>query len=200
MTILAVEIRRLDPQTATDAEWRALNTLNNILEAEFFPEDPPQKLETTMSHVRDIPAYVDARRWHAWQGDELVGRGLFSIWSPNDNRHLADFWIGVRPDMRRQGIARRLLAPIVAAAEQEQRRLLVTWSTDRVAGNDAFLNRLGAHMGLETHTNQLRIADVDRAQLRAWEERARERAPGFQLGFWEGAHPEELIPPMIEAR
>jgi GNAT superfamily N-acetyltransferase len=55
-------------------------------------------------------------------------------------------------------------------------------------------------MGLETHTNQLRIADVDRAQLRAWEERARERTPGFQLGFWEDAHPEELIPAMIEAR
>jgi GNAT superfamily N-acetyltransferase len=200
MTILAVEIRRLDPQTATDAEWRALNALNNILEAEFFPEDPPQKLETTMSHVRDIPAYVDARRWHAWQGDELVGRGVFSIWSPNDNRHLADFWVGVRPDMRRQGIARRLLAPIVAAAEQEQRRLLVTWTNDRVPASDSFLNRLGAHMGLESHTNQLRIADVDLDQLRAWQERARQRAPEFQLGFWEGAHPEELIPAMIEAR
>src|SRR6478672_13875397 len=91
MTILAVEIRRLDPQTAPDAEWRALNTLNNILEAEFFPDDPPEKLETTIKNVRDVPAYVDVRRWHAWQGDEIVGRGVFSIWSPNDNLHMADF-------------------------------------------------------------------------------------------------------------
>src|SRR5689334_12380986 len=84
MTILAVEIRRFDPTPANDAEWTALNKLNNILQAEALPDDPPETLETTISHARDIPAYVDSRRWHAWQGDEIVGRSLFSIWSPND--------------------------------------------------------------------------------------------------------------------
>lgn len=57
----------------------------------------------------------------------------------------------------------------------------------------AFMERMGARMVLAGHQNQLDLQDLDRDLLRRWQEGARERASGFDLGLWEGDYPEESI-------
>jgi GNAT superfamily N-acetyltransferase len=44
-----------------------------------------------------------------------------------------------------------------------------------------------------TTTNQLLLAEVDHDMLRAWQERAGERASDFELGLWRGPYPEEEL-------
>ena len=41
------------------------------------------------------------------------------------------------------------------------------------------------------------IADLDREILRQWQERARERGAGFEIGQWEGRYPEEDIDAIV---
>lgn len=55
------------------------------------------------------------------------------------------------------------------------------------------MERVGASRGLETHTNQLVVADLDRELINSWLERGQQRAAEFELGFWEGAYPEAQI-------
>ncbi|MBI5029771.1 MAG: GNAT family N-acetyltransferase [Chloroflexi bacterium] len=57
---------------------------------------------------------------------------------------------------------------------------------------------LGAHAGLAAHTNQLKIADLNRDLVRQWQERAQERAASFELGCWDSAYPEENIQAVAE--
>jgi hypothetical protein len=56
------------------------------------------------------------------------------------------------------------------------------------------MERLAATHGLEAHTHQLRTADLDRELVRRWKETAKQRAVGFDLGFWDGPFPEPELP------
>jgi GNAT superfamily N-acetyltransferase len=114
------------------------------------------------------------------------------------NEHLADFGIEVAPTHRRRGIARGLLANAVAVAKEKGRTLFITGSSGRVPSGAAFLERVGATRGLESHTNQLAIADLDMTLVREWQERAAERASGFELFWHEGVMPDELVGPACD--
>ncbi len=111
----------------------------------------------------------------------------------DENRHLARFDIAVLPEFRRQGIARRLLGVIAEIPQRGERRLLIAATHGSVPAGETFMRRLGAHMALADHTNQLDLRDLNRDLLRLWLERASERAADFELGLWEGELPEEEI-------
>src|SRR4030067_500841 len=57
------------------------------------------------------------------------------------------------------------------------------------------LRRAGAHVGLESHTNQLELRDLNRDLIRRWQERAAERAAGFDLLVWTAGPPDEFVEP-----
>jgi len=115
-----------------------------------------------------------------------------------ENQHLGQFEITVLPEYRRQGLGRQFLAVIAETAQQEGRRLLMTNTTDRIPGGAAFLTRMGAKKGLEAHTNQLRIVDLDRGKLADWLARGQRSLAEFDLGFWDGAYPEESLEAVAE--
>ena len=94
---------------------------------------------------------------------------------------------------RRRGVATRLLRPVAEAARKMDRRLLFTSTTSRAPAGDAFMRRIGGAIGLTNSASQLHIAELDRDLMRAWRERARERASRFELGFWEGPYPDEDV-------
>src|SRR5690349_6551565 len=155
-------VRVFDPATATEAEWAALNRLYNALQAETDPDDEPQSLAQTQGAILHSEPTTHYKFWvvPAPDGDEFVASGRVETWDTEDNRHLADFYIEVRPAYRRRGLARRLLAPIAQEVRDRSRRLLRTWTTDRIPGGAAFMTRLGAKLGQEGHANQLRLADL----------------------------------------
>ncbi|MBI3741062.1 MAG: GNAT family N-acetyltransferase [Chloroflexi bacterium] len=185
-------IIRFDLKAARDTEYRAANALSNQLRAERLPDDPPIPLDEEIRNWQNIPPFVEVHAWSVWDAARarVIAGGVMSFLLMNENKHLADFNLQVLPEFRRQGIARQLLARVVADAQDAQRTLLVTNTHQRVPAGEIFMHRIGASKGLENHVNQLRIADLDRALMQAWIARAQARAKDFELGWWEGKFPD----------
>ncbi len=195
MTPTAVEIAPFAFANAADDEYEALNRHFNRAKAETLPDDPPTPLEETIAQMKNVPPFVGIYAWVGWNPDktEMVAAGGVSFLRMEENQHLAQFDLSVDQDYRRQGLGRELLRQAVQAAQAENRRLLMTGTNERVPAGEAFMTRLGAERGLEMHTNQLTLADLDLALIERWQEEGATRAAGFTLGFWDGAYPEDQL-------
>ncbi len=195
MSPLAMLAVPFNLQEASRLEYELLNTFENRMHAERLPDDPPISLDEFIQRVQTIPPIIEVTKWVVWNADRtaIVGAGDVTIFRTADNQHIADFGIEVLPEYRRQGIGRSLLGKISDVARREGRRLMITGTNERMPGGAAFMERLGAEKGLEAHTNQLDLAELDRDVLRAWLERGQARAAEFELGFWSGAYPEGQI-------
>ena len=195
MTPTAVEIEPFAFADATDAEYEALNRHGNRGRAETLPDDPPTPLEETIAQMKNIPPFVGIHAWIGWNDDktEIIASGVVSFLRTEDNQHLAQCELYVDPEYRRQGLGRSLLRQATAAAQTENRRLLITETNERVPAGEAFMMRFGAERGLEMHINQLTLSELDPALIEQWQTEGAARAAGFTLGFWNGAYPDDQI-------
>jgi GNAT superfamily N-acetyltransferase len=195
----AVKIHPFDKETS-QAQYAALNRHTNRIRFERLPDDPPIPLDETIQNLHNIPPFVDLKLWTAWNPDqsEIIGVGTAAILRMEENKHLVQFELTVVPEYRLQGLGRQLLSLIADISQKENRHLLMTNTVDRVPGGAAFMNRIGAKKGLEAHTNQLRIADLDRGLITDWLDRNQRNLTQFELGFWDGAYPEEQLQAIAE--
>jgi mycothiol synthase len=195
-------IETTDPEQMTHEQWSALTVFNNRMRAEMWPDDPPQSVEETITRLRSVPPFVNVCRWRvsAIDKDRVIAKGHIVTYATEDNQHVADYNISVLPELRRQGIAKRLLRRIADVTRERNRRLLITGTDSFVPDGEAFMKRIGAEAALEEQANRLLLADVDRELIREWRRRARERASGFELGVWEGPYPEADLDAIIEMK
>ncbi|MFN8497421.1 MAG: GNAT family N-acetyltransferase [Anaerolineae bacterium] len=193
-----MQIQQFDPASATDADWTALNRFENDFEAELWPDDPPVPVERTIMERTLHSAWIERSVWLArGDNDEILGLGGCGIWNLQHNRHIARVELKVLPAHRRQGLGERLLARIANAAEAAGRTLLLGWAESSLPDGNAFAVGLGAKAGIPNSTNQLDMRDLDAALMRRWIERARERAAGFRVGFWDRAYPDDVMDGML---
>jgi GNAT superfamily N-acetyltransferase len=185
-------IRPLD-KSATPAEFAALNGHINAIRKEHLPDDPPMPVEETTANIQSLPSFVDLRMWNVWDGECILASGHVVFIHMGANLHLAQFDISVLPEYRRQGLGKELLSLVVQAMQGEGRRTLMTSTVDRIPAGEAFMIRMGSKRGLETHTNQLRLSDLDRDLLQRWLEQGRQNLSEFTLGFWDGPYPEDQL-------
>jgi len=188
-------------RAARPEEYRALNECLDRLRAEAMPEDPPIPHEERLTRWQSQPSFVVTRDWIVWNPERsrIIAHAGCGFEDAPENRHLVGFGISVLPELRRQGLGTRLLTEVAKMAAQAERTLLLTDTNARVPAGQAFVERLGAERGLEAHTNQLLLSDLDPALLRRWLDEA--PVEEFELGLWEGPFPEaELgaIAQMIE--
>lgn len=193
-------IKPLDLRNASAQEYAAMNIFANRLRAEQLPDDPPIPLDEMVQGCHNMPPFQYIPTWVVWRtdGSQIVARGHVSWLDVPENRHLVEFKIWVLPEYRQQGLARQLLPLIAQATRSENRHTVLTDTNERIPAGAVFMERLGAHAGLAAHTNQLKIAELNRDLVRQWQDRAQERAAGFELGFWDGAYPEEDIQAVAE--
>lgn len=182
-------------RSAEESEYQALSRLYHRLHAEREPDDPPVPAEEQIHQWKNLPDFVEAFAWTVRQGDsaERIAAARGDLLRIEENAHLLQFRIEVLPEYRRQGIGTRLLACICETAEREKRRMLISDTSERIPAGEAFMRRLGASKGLESHTNQLRVEDVDHDLLRRWQQPATDRSDRFETGFWDGPYPEDQI-------
>ena len=194
------KIRPFNVASAAQEEFAALNRHTNRMRLERLPDDPLIPLEESIQNLKNIPPFVELLLWAAWNPDqtEMVGLANVALLRLEENKHLAQFELTVLPEYRRQGLGRQLLSLIAEASSKDNRRLLMTNSTDRVPAGEAFLLRIGAQKGLEGHTNQLRLVDLDRGLISRWLERGKQNSTNFELGFWDGPYPEDQIQQVAE--
>jgi mycothiol synthase len=195
MTTETFKIQPFSPKDATRSEYEAMNRHINAMRRERLPDDPPIPLEETIQSMQNIPPFVYERAWVAWNADrsEIIAESELVMLRMEENKHLAQVDISVFSAYRRQGLGRRMLALIAEAARAENRSHLITGTVDRIPAGEAFLLRIGAKKGLESHVNQLRIGELDRGLIERWLERGKENAPEYELGFWDGPYPEEQL-------
>jgi len=196
---MPVDIRAWDFKHGTEEEVAAFNRCSNQMRAERWPDDPPVPVEETAQELKHFPDHIERTFWTGWARDAFrIGAYGLIRYSFEDNLHMAEFSIDVLPEFRRQGLGTEFLSRIVQVAKEQYRRLLITDTTARIPAGEAFMLRIGAEKGLETHSNQLVIADLDPDLLREWQERARERGAGFEIGQLEGRYPKEDIDAIVD--
>ncbi|MCB8981414.1 MAG: GNAT family N-acetyltransferase [Ardenticatenaceae bacterium] len=191
------QIREFVAAEATEGEFAALRAYENTIRAERTPEDPPKSVAAVKADWQSMPPFLQVRVWLVWDTAEtaVIAQGLIAFTNTEENQHLAQVGIAVRPEYRQQGIGRALLALIAAEAGAQNRRLLVGNTNGRVPAGEQFMEQLGGSRGLATHLNQLALADVDQSLLQNW----RQNAPisEFTLGLWEGPYPEEQLADIV---
>lgn len=196
---MSLKIKLFDYRNAADFEYKAYNDCRNQIRAERLPDDPPIPLEEAIQGFKNFPDYIDLSLWVAWDERETSIMAYAMARLPQeDNLQLAQFVINVLPEFRRQGLGREFLSRIADVAAREKRKILIAGTIARIPAGEAFMERIGAERGLETHTNQLMMADLDGKSLDQWINKASERAAGFEIGFWEGEYPEGDIDAIVD--
>lgn len=200
MTTTNLHVERFDAQEADERGLNALHAFMNEMNAEYWPEDPPKPYPETVGRWQALPPFVEREAWAAWNDGEIVAMGIADVWRVADNQHLADVEIEVLPEWRNRGLGTELLERTVEVAERKNRRLLLGGTDTKIPEGGAFLERLGARVGITIRTNQLNVSDLDRDQMRAWIEQGRERASDYALGLWDGPYPEDQIEAVVKLR
>jgi mycothiol synthase len=190
-----ITIRSIDIRNISDDDARASHELRVAMAVERAPDDPAPKWEETEAQLRSIPPFVDVWVWVVEQEGKTLGTADLGVMRADENQHLAQFSIKLLPEIRQQGIAKQLLREIMAVAESENRTLLMADSASTVPSGAAFLERIGATVGLESHVNQLKLAEVPVGLLDTW---TSDLADGFTSCLWAGAYPEENIQEVID--
>lgn len=189
-----IVIEEVDLPSLSEEDIVAANTFGNIMRAESNPEDPPRPVELTRASLRNIPEVVWLRQfWGRDPDGAIAASGTASYLRTEQNRHLLQAEISVRPDRRRLGLGTALLGLVADVAEQEGRTLLMGNTSERVPAGEAFAALVGAERAIAVHVNRLLLADVDRDLVARWAAEGPGRAPDYSLVAVDGGYPDELI-------
>jgi mycothiol synthase len=184
-----------DVQTASDTEFQAALTLSNIIRAEIFPDDPARTLETLKKTWR-ANSMFEKEKDTLWvithEGEHAAHLWTFVNYY-DDNRHLMSIELLVHPEYRRKGLAKQLLEKALETSQNEQRTHIISWTHSTIPAGTVVAEKIGAKRGLEGHTNQLVLAELEQSLLTKWSGDTKETAKDFELGFWLGAYPTEKI-------
>ena len=194
LTLTSFDFRNSD--TAT---YAAATAFFNRMNAERLPDDPPHTLEENIAGWRSIPDFVDIEAWGVWRNADqtVVAAGSVDHLVTGQNEHVVEFTVEVLPEFRRQGLGTQLLRQIVAVTQRKQRTLMITNTDERIPAGALCVERLGARRGIENHTNQLRMHDLNRALVEKWLAAGKANEGEFELGFWDGAYPDADLPQVL---
>jgi mycothiol synthase len=187
-------LKLFDPDTADNTYFKARHTYLNLSRQEKMPEDPPRSLEASIKSARSwkLLEKVTIEVWHVWEADTIVAELFIAAPFYDENRHLIDAELEVLAPYRQRGYAKGLLLKVIEMADTYNRTLAIDNTSSRIPAGALFAERLGASRGVETHTNQLELAELDKTLLETWMTNAKTSAKEFELGFWVG-YPEEEI-------
>ncbi len=115
-------------------------------------------------------------------GIEGVGIGIH--WMDGTNGHLQWAQILVRPESRRMGHGRRLLARLAAVAASCGRSVMLADAYDTVPAGGAFAQAVGAHAAMREHISVVETDALDRTMLEAWRQDEPIRAEGYEVLSW----------------
>ncbi len=188
-------LKQFDPETASHDYFKARHAYQKLRQQEEMPEDPPRSLEFSITNAKNWKLFEKQKLevWHLWEQDTIIAELFAEVAFHEDNRHLMWCSIGILKPYRRKGFSRLLLDKLITMADGYERTLLIAESNSRVPDGIAFAEHLGAKRGVESHTNQLVLTDIDKTLLETWIENAETNAKKFGLGFWGDTYPEEEI-------
>lgn len=197
--MMATEI--IDPLTLDATTLDLYTDLVNQYRHELDPDQPLYDAAEVRRQISTVVDFFREERYIVWNADrtQIVGRCYVGCLTGFDtNRALADGFVYVAPQYRRQGVGRRLLQPMVDAMWRWERTILTSFTDSRMVEGEQALAVVSPRKGMAQVISELVLADVDRALLADWVARAQERAAGYTLRFFDGAYPPTLYDAMAE--
>lgn len=186
-----------DPLTAHRNMWSQFHELRRINDAETSPGDPVMPDDLVEAIMKRPDPFEFRDRYVIASGEEMLSlfRGV-GVTPANPeyttNKHL--YWAGgfVRPDRRRQGIA-RLWLPLIAELMDSRGATVLGFSAQLESGH-AFLKWLGAAPKLTEIESRLDLTQVDWGMVERWVREGQERSPNTRLEVYHGPLPEAMWP------
>lgn len=142
----------------------------------------------------------DRHDWFVERDHAGTARGLAHLerWFMAENRELAECEILVDPECRRRGVGRRLLRHLLDRASADQRTSLIAWGP-RTAACTAFWEHFGLERRYDERISRCDLTTTDAELMQQWVDAARTRAADYELVFWRGLCPPELLERYAEA-
>jgi mycothiol synthase len=195
LPIDGITINPFDPKTASDDDFARINQFRNTIRKERQPDDPPTSVAHEKSDLQNVPPVVEAAHWTSEdRSGRIVGTAQTGVINMETNMHIGQFDVRVLPEYRRQGLGTELLRLVTEFVKGKGRNLLLGSTRSTIPAGEEFMRAAGFEAGLAAHVNELQVSELNRAILPEWQERAAERASRFELGFWNGAYPEDELP------
>lgn len=165
---------------------------------ESIPTERASSAEEWRAGARHAPA--DRRTWHVLAVEDGEAVGAAAMGTDAIQRQSA--WLRflfVVPEHRRRGVGSCLLGAVRDVARSHGRARIRTSTVVGLPGTTVFAERAGARPGLVVEQSRCPTARLDPAQLRAWCDRAAERAAGYSLVAFDGICPEEHLDRFVAA-
>jgi mycothiol synthase len=189
------DLKRFDPDTADDAYFKARIHYLNTVRQEEKPDDPPRSLASSIANAKGWKLLEKVRLevWNLWEEDTIIAELIAAVSLDDENKHLLDGDVNILQPYRKKGYSKLLLSKLAKMAETYQRTLVLIHTSSMIPAGAVVAERLGAMKGMETHTNQLVLAELDTSLLETWINNAKTSAKDFEMGFWGDTFPEEEI-------
>jgi mycothiol synthase len=189
---VSIQIEPFDQATAPEPLLVQVHELWSLWDAEYLPDDPPIPLAQRLADLRNVRSDRLQPKWGAWSGSDLVGMSGAWIDVARDDDKNAYAGLFVHPEHRGKGYARLLSAPLLDAVEQRGRTRLATETPVGHSGG-RLAEAVGLKPAMQAKRSRLSIADVDHDLMRAWIDRASERASQYELLFFESPMPDDIV-------
>ncbi|HSM45465.1 MAG TPA: GNAT family N-acetyltransferase, partial [Acidimicrobiia bacterium] len=188
---MAFDIQQIDATTAPESLLRELAAYYEIVEAEDLPGDPPTPAEAQIAEWRHPTSRYPVLRW-ALTDDDGIGAVAVVTYDIEQNLENGSLRLHVHPDKRGRGYARAIATPVFDHLESQGRQRLDTWVKNGDVA-ESLVRQLGMKRVYEDKRSRLDIADLDMDLMQSWVARARERAPDYELVYYESPLPEEML-------
>lgn len=180
----APRVERVDARTAPDETLLTIHRIEEACADALAPGESWRPPADALAFMRHPPPDEPRPYWLAWLGDEAAGTVVLHI---QGSSPLAYAEIRVRPEYRRNGVGRALLAAVETHGG-------FAMLAGHYAGEEgrAFARAVGAR---EEQRDVRSVLDLHAAQLPEL------RVPeGYSLRSWIGAAPDELVESFAVAR
>lgn len=161
---MSFQIQEIDTRDAPEALIRELWEFYGLVRAEDLPDDPPITFERQLADLRTPRDDELVLRWTMGDSGEIVAIAVAFV---NLEQNLDNGYarIHVRSDRRREGLGRRLAAPVLEMLSDHSRKRLETYVK---AGHEseAVPAKAGLKMVFEEKRSRLNMTEVPREEIR----------------------------------
>ncbi len=194
-------IEPFEPHSATPAQWQALHAYRRGRHEDDATGEPLPSDEEYEHGLRTAWPLWQHYLWLAWQDGNVIANASASVRRPGtadyaEHAPHAEAWIGVLAAHRRQGLGRRLLAPIEKFMRASGKSILSI--NARTPEGHAFLRATGADLKFTNTRSRMAFADLDWDTLARWQLAAAPEGSGLHWEVHAGRVPLERLASLLE--